>query len=300
MANTGRYTLLTGQYQIRREGAGTQSRPDGDTVQFIVDDPAAVLALPRFSPRPPKISATNTVSLRLEVIDALETHFPTVGGPEVHQNLPLAEAARDFMLSSLGFKQLTFDARGSVVSANAFRLPGYVLASGIESNGRVVALLYPGKAPKPGGTHLRVTPADMRRSANLASLSRGMAYATHYQTQPHELMLASRAVAAKARSQGLGVFGAENVGLKKASSIKNLDSLQKLVMFPKLFRRLAAYFVETQGSLAGFEAWVRADPQRDDRLLLPSGEVGNLHDAFVVKSGRLKLTLNPEDITVLE
>ena len=125
-----------------------------------------------------------------------------------------------------------------------------------------------------------------------------MASATHYQTQPHELMLASQAVAAKARSQGVDVFGAENVGLKKASSIKNLDALQKLVMFPKPFPWLASCFVKTQSNLAGFVAWVRADPQRDDRLLLPSGEVGNLHDAFVVKSGWLNL--NPEDITVLE
>ncbi len=180
------------------------------------------------------------------------------------------------------------------------RLPGYVLADGVESNGRVVALLYPGKAPGADGTTVRVSAAQMRGSVNLALLAKGLAYASHYQSQPQELILASRAVAAQARAQGRGVFGAEDVGLKRAAAIKSLDALQKLVMFPKLFRCLAEYTLETGGSLSAFDAWVRDDLHRDDPLILPGGEVGNLHDVYQVRARRIRLCVQPEDVVVLE
>ena len=51
-------------------------------------------------------------------------------------------------------------------------------------------------------------------------------------------------------------------------------------MFPKLYRRLVRYFKNPRHTdLAAFDTWIRDDPvSRDDTLLLPSGEFGNLHD----------------------
>ncbi len=306
MPQAGRYTLVTGHYQIRHAGNGSQPRPDGDTVQFVIDSPATILALRRFAGTPPKLSVKNVVSLRLEVIDALETHFPTQGAAgggasvETHQQLALANEARAFLLKSLGFKNVVFDARGVVTSADAFQCPGYVLANGVEANGRIVSLLYTGKPPEADGTQVRVTPGEMTRSVNLASLKKGLSYATLYSSMPHELILVARAVAAMARKKGLGVFGAEDVGTHHSKPIKGLDELQKLVMLPKLFRRLADFFVQTDGKLAGFDAWVRQTPRRDDKIWLPTGEVGNLHDCYVVKAGKLSLVFEPEDLQVAE
>jgi len=146
-----------------------------------------VRGLRRFNGRAPKISATNAVSLRLEVIDARETHFPT-----------------------------------------------------------------------------------------------------------------SSAAAAKARSKQRGVFEAEQVGLPRASQVASLAALQHLVMLPKLFRRLADYLEETSGPLDGLDAWVRTDPKRDDKLLLPGGEVGNLHDVYEVSTRGMSLRFQPEGLLFLE
>ena len=74
----------------------------------------------------------------------------------------------------------------------------------------------------------------------------------------------------------------------------------KLVMFPKLFRRLADYFAETEGGLAAINEWVRNSDKRDDKLIFATRAVGNLHDVYEVKSNRILLRIQPKDVDVIE
>jgi len=68
------YTLLRGQFVIRYPDLPRQGpEPDGDTIKFLLDTPALVETLPRRSGRPPDINQ-HGISVRLEAIDALETH----------------------------------------------------------------------------------------------------------------------------------------------------------------------------------------------------------------------------------
>jgi hypothetical protein len=70
-------------------------------------------------------------------------------------------------------------------------------------------------------------------------------------------------------------------------------------MWPKLFRRLAAYFSEGHAGLGQFDAWMRQDPvHRDDSLRLPDGEKGNMHDAYAITGNSLTLRFNPEDLLI--
>jgi hypothetical protein len=97
------YTLLRGNFVIRYPDLPRQGpEPDGDTVKFLPDTPALVEALPRRSGIPPDINARG-ISVRLEAIDALETHFG-----ETHQELVGANAARDELLRLLGFTNVVF------------------------------------------------------------------------------------------------------------------------------------------------------------------------------------------------
>lgn len=299
----GRYVVLTGKFQIRNEGGGLQPRPDGDTVKFIVDTPSLVKKLPKFGGLSAKINKSGGVNLRLEIIDALETHYPTDRGrgPEVQQSQELAFAARDTLLELLGFSEVKFNQDSTVKSAKALSVTGFILANGIENNGRVVGFAFAGdRPPKPDGKRIRLDAKLMENSANGQLLKQGLAYATLYKTLPHDLIIHSREIARAARKKKLGVFGAEDVGVSKSALIEDLAALQELVLLPKLFRRLAEFFVATEGSLSEFDNWVRDDRNRDDSLILPSGEVGNLHDLYVVDSKGLQLRFNPEDMQVLE
>src|SRR5215213_4569917 len=95
--------MLLGEFVIRYPDLPRQGpEPDGDTVKFRPDSRALVEALRRPSGRPPDINARG-VSVRLEAIDALETHFE-----ETHQELAGANSARDALLRGLGFTGVTF------------------------------------------------------------------------------------------------------------------------------------------------------------------------------------------------
>ena len=82
------YTVLRGSFVIRYPDLPRQGpQPDGDTVKFKPDTPALVDTLPRRSGRPAQINSRG-ISVRLEAIDALETHFDND-----HQELAGATAA---------------------------------------------------------------------------------------------------------------------------------------------------------------------------------------------------------------
>jgi hypothetical protein len=73
-----------------------------------------------------------------------------------------------------------------------------------------------------------------------------------------------------------------------------------MVMFPKLYRRLVKYFENGYVGLSNFDTWIRADRvNRDDGALLPTGELGNLHDLYTVGRGGIKLRYYPEDLTFM-
>jgi hypothetical protein len=303
MSVNGRYVVLTGEYQIRNPGGGQQPRPDGDTIKFIVDKPDLVKNLPRFGRAAPDVGRTGGIKLRLEAIDTLETHYPTDRGrgPEVHQSLALAFKARDTLLELLKFSEVEFNEDSTVKSAKAFTVKGFILANGIENNGRVVGFAFAGNnPPQSNGQQILLESKLLEESANIQLLTQGLAYATLYQTMPHDLIMHTRELTRITRSKQLGVFGAEDVGVAKSVKIEDLSTLQDLVLFPKLFRRLADFLVTTEDSIDEFDAWIRADEQRDDPMILPSGEVGNLHDLYQVMNERLQLRFNPEDSQILE
>ncbi|HEY6793124.1 MAG TPA: thermonuclease family protein [Kineosporiaceae bacterium] len=279
-----RYTLIQGDFYILYPDLPRQGpEPDGDTVTFLPDQDDLVRRLRRFSGTWPDRKHLGTYSVRFESIDALETHFAGH-----HQQLGLAQAARDLMLQRLGFGRVEFDpARpNKVASAEHHPVRGYLLANGIESNGRVLGLVYAGDPP-PGeadGQRVFVAADRLDDSVNAALVAAGLAYVEVYHTMPLALIRRMRELVGSARAQGAGLWPKESVTLTTAVAPHAADDLDDFVIFPKLYRRLVSFFTETGlTDLTTFDSWVRADPvHRDDRALLLSGEVGNLHDLYEV------------------
>src|SRR5437868_9201248 len=111
-------SVIKGQYRILR------TEPDGDSVRFIPNDRDAFHKL-RLRAR---VNKTGGAQLRLEAIDALETHYaPTThGGHAQHQPLELAHAARDRLLNLLGFQEVHHNGE-RVVAASPEQTAGYIL-----------------------------------------------------------------------------------------------------------------------------------------------------------------------------
>jgi hypothetical protein len=293
------YTLLRGSFVIRYPDLPRQGpEPDGDTVKFRPDTPALVEALPRRSGTPPDINARG-ISVRLEAIDALETHFG-----ETHQELAGANAARDELLRQLGFTNVVFfdDLPNKVLSADQDAVRGHVLSNGIDGNGRLIAFVYPGEHPGPDGMTVFVDEALVDQSLNAQLLAAGQAYPAFYATLPADLRthLTKVSEAARAAQPPIGIWPRSTADPNGPATIANLDAAEQQVIWPKLFRRIVPYLAAGFPNFDGFDGWLRADPvNRDDELfLIDKLERGNMHDVVKGVGAQIQLTVWPEDFII--
>ncbi|HEY8547291.1 MAG TPA: lamin tail domain-containing protein [Acidimicrobiales bacterium] len=291
--------LLRGEFVIRYPDLPRQGpEPDGDTVKFAPDQPRLVEALPRPSGAPPDLGPRG-ISVRLEAIDALETHFGVT-----HQELAGADAARDELLRLLGFTNVVFfdDLPNKVRSADQDAVRGHVLTNGVDANGRLIAFVYAGEADRPDGTTVFLDEAGVDASVNAKLLAAGHAYPAFYATLPATLRthLATLSRAARADDPPRGLWARSAADPNAAATVPDLAALQELVIWPKLFRRLVPYLATGATSFDGLDAWLRADPvHRDDELFrLDILERANIHDVVRGVGPHIQLTVWPEDFVI--
>jgi endonuclease YncB( thermonuclease family) len=282
--------LIKGKYRI------LHSRPDGDSVHFFPDDTEAFAKL-RLKAH---LSPAGSVQLRLDAIDALETHYTprANGGLTQHQPLPLAHAPADRLLALIGFTDVKRD-RETVVSATPEETPGYILTRFADKYGRPVAFAYAGEAREPDLSQVRVTAPMLRESVNHRLLAEGLVYPTFYSKLYPELRVELTAAALSARRSGSGVWAADaTTSGATVTSLADLDD--HVVILPKLFRRLVDYLALGAGnvSLDRFTDFLAA---RDDRLFVISEAHATGLDTITAVAGqKLRLTHPPEDLIFIE
>ena len=126
---------IPGSYKI----IGTS--PDGDSVRFYADDRTiferAGMAV--------RLNAHGGAQLRLDAIDALETHYtPPRSKHTWRQPAALARAAGDELLAHLGFTGVQRADDGTVTSAQPDSTRGYILTRFADTYGRPVSFAYAG------------------------------------------------------------------------------------------------------------------------------------------------------------
>jgi endonuclease YncB( thermonuclease family) len=292
------YQLIKGEFHIFNPDRPRQGpEPDGDTLAFLPDNPQLVERLHRPAGTGPRFNGRGWINLRLEAIDALEIHFQGM-----HQHLPLGQAARDALLSRIGFGQVVFwpDLPFRVQSVEHHPRRGYVLAKDLDGHGRIIAFVYAGDAPQVDGAEVWLDIAGVEASLNAHLLREGLVYPVFYTTLPIELKDRLAGLAVAARHNGRGLWPEASARPDRPADIAGLAALEELSVWPKLFRRLAGYFAAGHLGLSGFDAWLRLDPvNRDDRVILPDRELGNMHDLIAVDGDRLRMVYEPEEIIVL-
>ena len=247
--------------------------------------------LPRRSGRPPALNARG-ILVRLEAIDALETHFA-----ESHQELQGANRARDVMLDRLGFRDVEFfdDLPNKVRSANRDQLIGYVLSNGIDANGRMIGFVYPGEPAAADGSSVFVDEATVDASINAGLLADGLVYPSFYGTLPATLREHLAVASRGARAGSAGLWARATADPDGTATVPDLEELERLVLWPKLFRRLVPFLAAGNTGFDGFDAWLRDNPvDRDDALLLLNPvEAGNMHDIVAANGQQIQLNRWP-------
>lgn len=269
--------------------------PDGDSIRFRPERPEFLAALtgPKATLNP-----RGHTQLRIEAIDALETHYQPKGGGNHHQPLELAFQARERLLDFTGIGAVQWDRSRMTVTAADDGKPGYILARAVEKNRRPVSFVFAGDPPEADGSEVRLDPERLRQSYNYIALAEGLAYPTYYEGLFADLRDALTAATTQARSAGLGIH-ARDVTTAGFSAATLADITDEAVILPKLFRRLIEYMVAT-GSAIGFKD--KLEQAREPVLDLQTANFTHF-DTFVEQpsgGNRIRLTREPEQLVFNE
>jgi hypothetical protein len=211
------YVLLKGIYHI------VGSSPDGDSIKFKAMNPAVwQLINSEFGEEFKTNYTTNdgAVQLRLQGVDALETHYsapkPTVPADlkgktsatlqeppymSLSQPAAMAKGAAEYFMKLLGISEVKWrnSARGSYITEARMTVgshtavikekgkdgvPGFIVTGDIEKNGRPISWVFPGDiAIKDGAAISTDQLAEIAdKSANYELLRSGMIYPLYYMT----------------------------------------------------------------------------------------------------------------------
>ncbi|KQT62597.1 MULTISPECIES: hypothetical protein [unclassified Aureimonas] len=277
------YRLVKGRYRV------VAYSPDGDTIRFEPDDREAfgdLLDDAQFNVR-------GHVPLRLEGIDALESHYsPPSGGGALSQPMPLARAATDFLLDFVGIRDVVWTAERRSIASAVDGVPGHILTRSVDKYGRVIAFAFTGNADEEDGDDVYLDADGLAASYNLVALSAGLVYPTFYWGLFADLRTAMADATRAARAERRGVFAKD--ATQTGVTVTSLASItDDAVILPKLFRRLSDFLVAT-GSVEDFDAAVEAN--REPVLDLTTSNFTHF-DTFIEQDGdTVRLTRLPEDI----
>lgn len=269
------YYLIKGTFHV------VGYSPDGDSLMFKASSPKQwdKVQTEHRDEFMKKLDAGNgAVQLRLQGIDALETHYSAspmrppshLSGKEsdkaekpsiqqVRQPKPLGNLSTETMLSHLGVKGVNYGSffgrhwidemwvkKGTrtlhFTEKGEDELEGYIIVNDMDRKGRPIAWVYGGRTRTRNGT--RLTPARfkgrVKASVNYKLLAEGLVYPYYFMTLSAAVRdILSEAVEA-AQQEKLNLWKADRT--MKGVTIRRLSQLtDKDVMYPYLFRRLVKH-----------------------------------------------------------
>jgi hypothetical protein len=198
----------------------------------------------------------------------------------------------------LGFTTVERDGE-EVTAATPEQVEGYILTRFADKYGRPVCFAHAGTHEADDLAPVFVDTDLLGRSANYRLVAEGLVYPTYYSRLFPDLRDHLTAAAAGAREEKAQIW-AEDATTSGADIASVADLNDRIVIMPKLFRRLVDYLALGAGdaSLDGFDAFLAA---RDDRLFILSDQHATGFDNVTeVDNQTIRLTHPPEDLVFLE
>lgn len=279
------FVVIPGTYHVKG------FEPDGDSIRFQPDDPADWDKIR--TGRRAKVNAKGQAQLRMEAIDAPETHYSAGGSlGTVRQPRQLGDAARDRLLALAGITNVALAAEGTHVSAADDGTRGHVMCREVDRYGRPVA--FAGEAPAGNRDAFVLEAATLRGSLNHKLAAEGAVYPTFYTGLFADLREEIAAAVRAARGTEAGLWAADRTGGVTVASLAAVT--EESVILPKLFRRLAGYIADNGGAvdLGGFKRWLEAG--NDRVFVLGRGQETGLDNLVAVEGQTLRLTEDPLDL----
>lgn len=285
------FFVMSGQYRV------IGAAPDGDSIRFYPNDPEALVR----TGLPFRTNSTGGVQLRLDGVDALETHYrPPQAMRLWRQPVDLANAAAAELLDFVGFTSVVRNDNQTVTAAVPEVVDGYIATKFADKYGRAVAFAFAGvpEGALASEGAVFITDEHVASSANTHLLASGAAYPIYYAGLYPDLRAVFTSAVAGARGQAAGVW-ARDVTTSGFEIEVETDIEDRYVLLPKIFRRLAEYLgTSTEVDMARFRDFLAA--YGDLLFTLDTGHTTALDTLIEVVGNRVRLTTDPENIIFLE
>src|SRR5262245_59351007 len=271
-------------------------QPDGDSIRFLPDTPSLISQLERGDRA--RRSSDGTLQLRVEGIDAPETHYNSFAQPR-------GDRSRDRLLTLCGFRNVRHGrgAQGeTVTAATPERIPAAILSHLVDVNGRPVSFLLVGANLPADGSDTALDDALVHRTLNARLLADGSAYLTLYASLEAPVRTLMRSIADSARRRKQGVWSVDDTSQFRLRNQASIGPSGQLIL-PKLFRRCTDY-LRTRGAAETLPDWLRTHggPTRpeDDQLRVRGGKLQRLSDLVVQQGDQIGLHADLLDIVFVE
>ena len=273
----GNYQIIRGTFHVKGFS------PDGDSIRFKADVPARWDALDWKSQAKKK---AKTKQLRIEAIDALETHYQGF-----HQPQAFAIAALETLLGLLGIGHLRYSLAVTRIVAADDGKPGTIAVSGLDGFHRPICFVFPEDVDLEDGAALSAGELPLDRSVNLIMAEKGLVYPTFYTTMEPSVLPSFQSAVGRAKASGRGLWAVDQSG--GFSLDRPLTIQEDVVILPKLFRRLCG-FLDRRSDLEQLPAYLK--DQKDKVRRLSDGQEFRFSKLIQVEGREVGLTVAPEDL----
>jgi endonuclease YncB( thermonuclease family) len=285
------YQVIKGNFII------IDKKPDGDSIRFLAEEPNLYSNLYRSYRLNP--SNDGTVQIRLEGIDTPELHY----GKDAQ---PFGEDSRDRLLKLLGFRDFAVSG-DTITSAKPEVIPGAILTTGVETNGRPISYIVSAEEAKTleNGEWVKVTKVFLQKTLNYQMMQEGMAYYTVYTSMPLSHREFMQKAAKEAQQENRGLWKIDRTREFVLNTQEDLSPPDGQLILPKLFRRCTDYLKAVSGGFRGnLKDWllsnnIGSSRPENDRVLLGDVEL-KLSDLIRQNNNRIFFQANIFDLTFLE
>ncbi len=271
------YKIVAGAFHVK----GFQ--PDGDSIRFQANKPEH---WDFFEWETEIAKASKKKQLRVESIDALETHYEGY-----HQSRAFAIAALESLLDMLNIKSVTYSLSVTQIVDADDGKPGFIASASTDRFGRPVSYLFPKNAKLTDGAIMDSTTLPIEDSLNFQLAREGLVYPTFYTTTDRVFAEKIRAVVTRARKTKRGIWSIDRT---PDFTLLDMRTLQEdVLIMPKLFRRLVSFF-DNYSDFGKLEEYMTK--QRDNLVLWDGTKKRSLADLMKITGRRLQMKTPVEDI----
>lgn len=273
------FKVIKGKFHVK----GYQ--PDGDSIRFAADNPAHWDAFQWESASKKKAAKKQ---LRIEAIDALETHYEGYSQPR-----PFALAALERLLNLLGIENIQYSLNVTAIVKADDAQAGFIATDGLDRYDRPISLLFPASAKLTDGSLLTPDRLPLEKSVNYLLAREGLVYPTFYTSTDKILAEKIRKAVRLARKEARGLWAIDRTGDLMLWDTRTIQ--EDVTILPKLFRRLVE-FCDAHADFADLPGWMAR--QKDNLQLWDDPAPRSLASlmTFDVSGRRMSLPTPVEDI----